>query len=159
MLSSSRKAFGAGVESRGDSPSWRNLNNGVEQDRQIGRRSFCQPLALSYSATKTKRKEAKVARESNTKTSGGSFSKATIRAVWKKAIVDPGYTIFKKDRCGATIKRDDYGKTQIYGWEIDHIKPVAKGGTDDLGNLEPLHWENNRHKADDYPDWSCERKS
>jgi hypothetical protein len=24
-----------------------------------------------------------------------------------------------------------------------------------LNNLQPLQWENNRHKGDNYPNWSC----
>jgi hypothetical protein len=94
-----------------------------------------------------------MARQANTTTSGGSFDVATVEAVWKKAKDDPAYTVFKKDACGASIRRDDYGKAEKWGWEIDHIKPVAKGGTDDLSSLQPLHWENNRAKLDDWPDW------
>ena len=36
---------------------------------------------------------------------------------------------------------DKYGDTSSdYGWEIDHIKPVARGGTDNLNNLQALYW-------------------
>ena len=38
-----------------------------------------------------------------------------------------------------------------YGWEIDHIKPVAKGGGDEFDNLQPLYWKTNRHKGDSWP--------
>jgi len=47
----------------------------------------------------------------------------------------------------------DYGI--VLSGEIDHIKPVSLGGTDDLRNLQPLHWRNNRYKGDNYPDWDC----
>jgi Restriction endonuclease len=51
------------------------------------------------------------------------------------------------DAWGWTIVRSDYGNNRSrYGWEIDHIVPVAQGGGDELTNLQPLQWENNRRK-------------
>jgi len=98
-----------------------------------------------------------MARSRNTRQSGSSFDQATILRVWRKAQVVPSWdaTMYRKDACGAIICFADYGKTTQYGWEIDHVKPVARGGSDDDYNLQPLQWENNRHKSDDYPHWTC----
>lgn len=99
-------------------------------------------------------------RKANAPRSGGSFDVATIEAVWRKATLEPGLTGFRKDVCGASMFRSRYGdRSSTYGWEIDHIKPVALGGTDDLSNLRPLQWENNVHKDDDYPQWYCKVKN
>ena len=100
-----------------------------------------------------------MARNHNTRANGGSFDDATIEAVWKKGTPEPGLTLYRKDYCGASMQRDKYGKQEQYGWEIDHKKPVSKDGTDDLSNLQPLQWENNRHKGDDYSEWSCKIRS
>ena len=98
----------------------------------------------------------------NSRANGSVFDENTINAVWQKGTIVFGYdsNTIRKDSCGAFIKRNDYGNTNSsFGWEIDHIKPVAKNGTDDLINLQPLQWENNRHKSDNYPQWSCAIKA
>ena len=84
------------------------------------------------------------------------FSDQMVNQVWAKGMPVPGIdsNIWRKDFAGAWINRTCYGRTDNkYGWEIDHLLPEAKGGTDDLTNLNPLQWENNRAKGDNYPEF------
>ena len=80
-------------------------------------------------------------------------------AVWQKGAPIPpkdGNTwdpaVWRYDKYGAPMKFSEHGnRNSKHGWEIDHIKPLSKGGTDDLSNLQPLQWENNAKKGDSYP--------
>lgn len=96
-------------------------------------------------------------RASNTRTTGAAFDAAMISAVWHKAQPVPGWDAsqYRQDACGAWIAWSAYGTTGAFGWEIDHILPISRGGIDTLSNLQPLQWENNRHKCDFYPYWTC----
>lgn len=82
-----------------------------------------------------------------------------VEHVWQKAKPVSGLDpkAWRQDWCGALICRTYHGDESNYGWEIDRIVPKAQGGTDDIENLQPLHWENNRHKGDDFPNWKCKR--
>ncbi len=88
-------------------------------------------------------------RHPSTDTSGKPFDQATIEAVWEKAAPSVEHPPLKLDPYGALIWRQGYGNTATkLGWEIGHRRPVSKGGGDELDNLEPLQWENNRRNGE-----------
>jgi hypothetical protein len=95
----------------------------------------------------------------NKNSNGLRFDEWTIQRVWEKARVIPGIDPVRRrmDCCGAYIDRSMYGESipSGNGWEIDHVYPDSLGGSDDLANLQPLQWQNNRHKADQVVGWSC----
>ena len=71
---------------------------------------------------------------------------AEIATVWvlgtKIRGKDPA--MWRQDALGNIIRFTDYGnRDSDFGWEFDHIVPVAAGGSDDWGNIRPLHWKAN----------------
>jgi hypothetical protein len=76
------------------------------------------------------------------------FDEATVEAVWNKAAVSSDHPPLRVDPYGALIWRGGYGNTNSrLGWEIGYRTPPSRGGSDDLGNLQPLQWENYRQNG------------
>ncbi|UNY98451.1 HNH endonuclease [Zhouia spongiae] len=92
-------------------------------------------------------------RNPNTNKYGQPWSLEIRALVWQKARkiegVNPNF--IRLDACGTVIEWKMFGKTLGHstGWEIDHITPVAESGGDELANLQPLQWQNNRAKDKD----------
>lgn len=55
---------------------------------------------------------------------------------------------YRQDPYGNKMYKNSYGRNSAMGWEVDHIKPGAKGGSDASRNLQALNTGVNRSKQD-----------
>ena len=55
---------------------------------------------------------------------------------------------YRQDPYGDLLYRPSYGKDSEMGWEVDHIRPVSKGGADGTRNLQALNTRVNREKGE-----------
>ena len=71
-------------------------------------------------------------------------------SVWDKAAAVRGKNpdTYRKDPYGNTMYKPSYGKASPMGWEVDHIKPKSRGGSDATRNLQALNTSVNRSKGD-----------
>lgn len=92
-------------------------------------------------------------RTPGTNRAGVDFPVSTQEKVWRKGEIIAGEdpAKWRRDAMGSRIRRDAYYEASIHGWEIDHVMPVSAGGSDNLTNLRPLQWENNRLKNETWP--------
>jgi len=89
---------------------------------------------------------------------GKNFNDERVQEVWEQGKKIPGKdpNRYREDAVGNLIYRPSYGKNSEMGWEVDHKKPVDKGGTDNLRNLQPLQSNENKEKGNQYP-WKPEK--
>ena len=52
--------------------------------------------------------------------------------------------LYRRDVYGNQLFKPSYGKDSAQGWQIDHIKPKSRGGSDTTRNLQPLQSKKNR---------------
>ncbi len=54
---------------------------------------------------------------------------------------------YRQDSYGKTMYKASHGKSSVMGWDVDHIKPKSKGGSDATRNLQALNSNVNRSKG------------
>ena len=92
-----------------------------------------------------------------------SASKETLKDIaWNTACAVPNHdpSVERWDPCGAWIRYADFeNHNSDYGWDIDHVFPVAKLRYHKVPrmlwnhalNIRAMHWKNNLSKSNAYP--------
>ena len=77
-------------------------------------------------------------------------SKNAASKVWNlaKPIKGKNSDVYRQDPYGNQLNRQSYGSTGKYGWQIDHIIPQNRGGSNDITNLQALSSYINMQKGD-----------
>ena len=74
------------------------------------------------------------------------IKKDTAMKLWEEKF---GKEIEAHDYQGREILKAAYGQEgSKYGWNVDHIEPKSRGGTDRKDNLDIVHIKTNQEKAD-----------
>lgn len=70
-------------------------------------------------------------------------------SVWNKASKIRGKNpdTHRRDPYGNEMYYGSYGKSSAKGWEVDHIQPKSKGGSNSVRNKQALSTEVNRSKG------------
>ncbi len=68
---------------------------------------------------------------------------------WENATTVRGKNpdLYRKDPYGNVMYKSSYGKASQMGWDVDHITPQSKGGSDATRNLQALNASVNRGKG------------
>lgn len=73
--------------------------------------------------------------------------------VWQKArrVKGNNPNLYRQDSQGNLIYKPAYNRDSPMGWQVDHIWPRSKGGSDARRNLQALQTRANKRKSNKIP--------
>lgn len=73
--------------------------------------------------------------------------------VWEKArrVKGKNPNLYRRDAQGNLIYKPAYNRNSPMGWQVDHIWPRSKGGSDARRNLQALQTGANKRKSNKTP--------
>lgn len=73
--------------------------------------------------------------------------------VWAKArrVKGKNPNLYRRDYHGNVIYKPAYGRNSPMGWQVDHIWPKSRGGTNARRNLQALQTAENQRKSNKAP--------
>ena len=73
--------------------------------------------------------------------------------VWEKArrVKGKNPNLYRRDAQGNLIYKPAYNRDSPMGWQVDHIWPRSKGGSDARRNLQALQTGANKRKSNKTP--------
>ncbi len=68
-----------------------------------------------------------------------------VKTVWNGAPTVRGKDpeLYRRDPYGKVVYWHSHGKSTTMGWQVDHIKPASKGGSDHPRNLQVMQSSKN----------------
>lgn len=78
-----------------------------------------------------------------------AYTKEERDKIWDKGSIIKGKNpnLYRKDVNGKVMYKPSYGKYSEMGWNVDHKKAKANGGSDSLRNLQPMNSRANSSKG------------
>lgn len=77
------------------------------------------------------------------------YTDERLEQIWEKGSTVKGKNpdLYRKDSYGNLMYKGSYGLYSPMGWNVDHSKAVANGGTNHLNNLNPMNSRANSAKG------------